>query len=160
MLCRYNVVNFLKNIHKRHPITHPLGRGMGCLLWIHHLFDILPEFLQSFTQYLTILDCIITALDCNIGFTMVHELKARVKHTSFLDLTKLTVITSPHCSHVNHPLPILPPDHHPLHPFFKPINIDGHSSCPMQWQSISWLTYANSLVGYDVQNTKEKVLYI
>ena len=32
--CRYNAVNFLTNIHKRHPIAHPLGRGMGFLLWI------------------------------------------------------------------------------------------------------------------------------
>ena len=31
--CRYNAVNFLTNIHKRHPITRPLGRDMGCLLW-------------------------------------------------------------------------------------------------------------------------------
>ena len=29
--CCYKVVNFLKNIHKRHPISHPLGQGMGCL---------------------------------------------------------------------------------------------------------------------------------
>ena len=46
--CCYNMVNFIKkNIHKRHPIARPLGRGMGCLfLWIQHLIDILPEFLQ------------------------------------------------------------------------------------------------------------------
>ena len=62
--CRYNAVNFLKNIHKRHPIARPLGRGMGCLLGIHHLSDILPEFLQSFMQSLAILDRVITALDC------------------------------------------------------------------------------------------------
>ena len=30
--CRYNAVNFLTNIHKRHPIARPLGRGMGCIL--------------------------------------------------------------------------------------------------------------------------------
>ena len=29
--CHYNAVNFLKNIHKRRPITRPIGRGMGCL---------------------------------------------------------------------------------------------------------------------------------
>ena len=35
-------------------------------LWIQHLTDIVPGFLQSFMQYLTILDLdrIITALDC------------------------------------------------------------------------------------------------
>ena len=43
--CRYNAVNFLKNSHKRHPIARPLGRGMGWLLWIQHLVDILPPFL-------------------------------------------------------------------------------------------------------------------
>ena len=43
--CCYNAVNFLTNIHKRHPIAHLLGRGMGCLLWIQHLIDILPQFL-------------------------------------------------------------------------------------------------------------------
>ena len=31
--CHYNAVNFLQNPHNRHPITHPWGLGMGCLLW-------------------------------------------------------------------------------------------------------------------------------
>ena len=31
--CRYNEVNFLENINKRHPMARPLGRGMGCFLW-------------------------------------------------------------------------------------------------------------------------------
>ena len=44
--CRYKAVNFLTNIHKRYPIARPLGRGMGCLLWIQHLIDILPQFLS------------------------------------------------------------------------------------------------------------------
>ena len=46
-------VNFLTNIHKRHLIARPLGRGISCLLWIQHLIDILPQFLHSFMQYLT-----------------------------------------------------------------------------------------------------------
>ena len=58
--CRYNAVNFLANINKRHP----LEQGVGCILWIQHLIDILPQFLQLFVQYLTILDCIIMALGC------------------------------------------------------------------------------------------------
>ena len=62
--CRYNAVNFLT---KRHPIAHQLWRGMGCLLWVHHLIDMLPQFLQLFMQYLTILDRVITALDGNIS---------------------------------------------------------------------------------------------
>ena len=64
MRCRYNAVNFLTNIRKRHPIARPLGRGMGCLLWIQHLIDTLSQFLQLFMQYLTILDRVITALHC------------------------------------------------------------------------------------------------
>ena len=64
--CRYNTVNFLKNIHKRHPIARPLGQGMGCLLWIQLLIAILPEFLQSFAEYLTLFDRVIRALDCNL----------------------------------------------------------------------------------------------
>ena len=61
--CCYNMFNFLTNIHKRHPIACPLAWGMGCLLWIRHLTDILPQFLQLFRQYLTILGRVITALD-------------------------------------------------------------------------------------------------
>ena len=49
--CRYNDVNFLKNI-----------MGMGCLLWIQHLIDILPEFPKSSMQYLTIFDVLIVLL--------------------------------------------------------------------------------------------------
>ena len=52
---------FSKIIHKR---ACPLGRGMGCLLWIQRLIDILSQFLQLFMQYLTILDRILTALNC------------------------------------------------------------------------------------------------
>ena len=36
---------FLTNINKIYPIARSFGRGMGCLLWIQHLIDILPEFL-------------------------------------------------------------------------------------------------------------------
>ena len=62
--CHYGMVNFLTNIHKRHPIDRLLGWGMGCLLWIQHPIDILPQFLQLFMQYHIILDCVIAALDC------------------------------------------------------------------------------------------------
>ena len=48
-------VNFFTNIHKRHPIAHPLGRGMGCLLWTQHQIDILPQFLYGM-RYITTLD--------------------------------------------------------------------------------------------------------
>ena len=39
--CRYNAVNCLENYHKIHPIARPLGRGMGCFLWIYTLIYIL-----------------------------------------------------------------------------------------------------------------------
>ena len=38
--CCYSVVNFLHNIHERHPIAHPSGWGMGCLLWVQPLIDV------------------------------------------------------------------------------------------------------------------------
>ena len=62
--CGFNAVNFITNIHKRHPMARPLGRGMGCLLWIQHLIDIMSQFLQLLVQNFTILDRVITAPDC------------------------------------------------------------------------------------------------
>ena len=53
--CRYNAVNFHTNIHKR--------QHMECLLWIQHVIHILPQFLQSFMQNLTITYRVITALE-------------------------------------------------------------------------------------------------
>ena len=35
VLYHYHVVNFLPNPHNRHPIAHPWGWDMGCLLWSH-----------------------------------------------------------------------------------------------------------------------------
>ena len=34
-------VNFLQYPRNRHPIAHPLGRGMGCLLWVWSLINVL-----------------------------------------------------------------------------------------------------------------------
>ena len=77
--CCYNVVNSRKNINQRHPIACPLGLGMGCLLWIQHLSDVLPQFLQLLTQYLPIMDHVITAFDsilrnwpCYNGLPCIH----------------------------------------------------------------------------------------
>ena len=55
-------IRFLKNIHKSY--LTPNRRGMGCILWIQRVIDILPDALQSFMHYLTILDRVIMALDC------------------------------------------------------------------------------------------------
>ena len=54
---------FSKNIHERHPIARPLGRGMGCLLLVQPMLDNLPQFLQWYIQYVDMLDRVITALD-------------------------------------------------------------------------------------------------
>ena len=62
--CRYNTVNFLPNSPKIHPISHLLGWGMGCILWVQTLIYTLPQSLQWCMQYHVILDCIITAPDC------------------------------------------------------------------------------------------------
>ena len=61
--CLYNTVNFLQNIHERHPAARPSGWAMGCLFWVQPLVDILPQFLQWRMKYHVILDCVITALN-------------------------------------------------------------------------------------------------
>ena len=75
--CRYNAINFLTKIHKRQPRARPLGRGMGCLLCIQLLNDILPRFQQLFMQYLIILDLVIAALDC-----ILYALQSSRNHIS------------------------------------------------------------------------------
>ena len=116
--CRYNAVNFLTNIHKRHPIARPLGRDMGCLLWIQHLIDILPQSLQLFMQYLTTVECRYNAVQYNkILYASMqwrgHSIKRRFNlqtthHTSpsrasydvsFARILENIdrVITAPHC---------------------------------------------------------------
>ena len=42
MWCRYDLINFLQNIHERHPIARPSGQDMGCLLWVQ------PPCLRAF----------------------------------------------------------------------------------------------------------------
>ena len=59
--CRYNGVNFLENFHKRHSIARPLGRLMGCLLWVQTLIHILS--LSWCMQYHNTLYRVITAYD-------------------------------------------------------------------------------------------------
>ena len=51
VLCQYSAAKFLPNIHKRHPIAHPLGRVMECLFGVQTLIDFLPPFLQWYVQY-------------------------------------------------------------------------------------------------------------
>ena len=63
--CRYNAVNFLPNPHKIHPIARPLGRGMGCTLWVQIMIYTLPHSLQWCRQYHVILGRVRTALNCS-----------------------------------------------------------------------------------------------
>ena len=66
--CRYNAVNFLTNIHKGHPIARPLGCSIWlifCLCSCHYSCNIF-----------TILDRVITALDCIMGMCVfMHTFK-------------------------------------------------------------------------------------
>ena len=71
--CHCNAVQFLQNIVKSHPIACPLGRGMGCLLSVQSLIDILSLFLQWCVQCDVILDHVITALDCSISSVLAME---------------------------------------------------------------------------------------
>ena len=64
MRCRYSAVCFLKNPHERHPIARPLGRAIGCLLWLPTLIHILLRSVQRCLQYHVMLDCVITTFHC------------------------------------------------------------------------------------------------
>ena len=66
VLWRYNAVSFLKKYSQKTPHSSPIRARYGMSLWIQHLIGILPQFLQSFIQYLTIFDHVIMALDCII----------------------------------------------------------------------------------------------
>ena len=57
-------IQFSPKTHERHPLARPLGRGMGCLLWIQIMIYILPYSLQCCMWCWVILDRDITALDC------------------------------------------------------------------------------------------------
>ena len=80
VLCCYNAVNLLTNIHNRHPTAHPLGWGMGCLLWIQHLIDILPQFLCLFMSYPVIMVSVIMALNCNYFQCQLTKLPPNLWH--------------------------------------------------------------------------------
>ena len=60
--CCYSVVSFLHNSHKRHPIARPLEQGMGCVLWIQHLIDTLPQFVQLFMQHVTTVETLYSTI--------------------------------------------------------------------------------------------------
>ena len=49
--CHYNVLNFLQKSHNRHPIPCPWGQGMGCILWVQSLLQVLYHLLQFSMQY-------------------------------------------------------------------------------------------------------------
>ena len=64
----YIAVNFLQNLKKRHPLAHPVGRVMGCLLCAQTLVYILPQTPQRFMHNEVILDMVMMTPDC-IMFT-------------------------------------------------------------------------------------------
>ena len=55
----YNMMNFLKNLHNRHPIARPWGWGMECLLWVRSLIYTMSQWLQYFKSH-NIQDSVIT----------------------------------------------------------------------------------------------------
>ena len=67
---RYNAVN----IHERHLIARPSGRGMGCLLWAQPPIDILPHFLQWCVQCHVIFERVITTLDCILWLSIAAKM--------------------------------------------------------------------------------------
>ena len=90
---------FSHRYSQRHPLGCLLGRGMVCLLWIQYLIDILPQFLQLFMQYLSILDHVITALDCIrllLSYYSQRTIWVVVFWLQWLNLGHGWVI-SPHC---------------------------------------------------------------
>ena len=58
------VVDFLENFHKIHPISRPLGWGMGCILCVNILIHIPSHSLQWCMQYYLILYGVIIAPQC------------------------------------------------------------------------------------------------
>ena len=64
MQCRYNSVNFLPNPYKIHPVAHPVGQDMGCILWVQTQICALPQSLQWCIPYHAIFNHVITAHDC------------------------------------------------------------------------------------------------
>ena len=69
--------SILSQIFTKDTHGSPLGRGMGCLLWILHLIDIMSQFLQLLTHNLTVLDRAITALDCNFKWNWSNKLNVQ-----------------------------------------------------------------------------------
>ena len=76
--CCYNMANFLLNSHKINPIAHPLGQGMGYILWVKTPGHTLPQSLQWCMQYHAIFEHIITALD-RIWMSWFKDIDSKIK---------------------------------------------------------------------------------
>ena len=103
--CFYNVVHFLPNPRKRHPIAHPLRWGMGCLLWVQLQIYIVSQFLPGCMQKHVISDCAIMALDWirpNQLFdrSFIHSFILSINHTVNHSMNHL-VHSINHCSSSN-----------------------------------------------------------
>ena len=58
---RFNAVNSLEDPHIRYHIVCPMGRAMGCLLWVRVLVYVTLELLQCCMEYHVIFDRVWTA---------------------------------------------------------------------------------------------------
>ena len=85
--CRSNAVNFLQNLHKKHPIARPLGRAMGCVLCFQILIYILPQSLECCGQYHVILDRLITAPVC-----IIIEMLFKISIIAVISLTNIGIM--------------------------------------------------------------------
>ena len=92
--CHYNVIQFFQNPHSRHSIAHPLGRGMGCPLWVQTLFYIPPQSLclrlkyhaipVGIIRHSTVFICLIYRLNWDQDLRVV--LTCTDRHTSLSSL--------------------------------------------------------------------------
>ena len=64
--CRYNTVNFLKHINKRHPIAHPLGKTIDAF-WL------------SFIEYLIVANTTSVSLSVRLTVSWQYFLKFSLK---------------------------------------------------------------------------------
>ena len=68
-----SMVKFLQNHHNRHPIAHPWGWDMWCLLWFKIWFTFC-HFYCSAVCNIVIVDRVITALDCILASTYTIQI--------------------------------------------------------------------------------------
>ena len=63
------MVNFLQNMHNRHPIACPYGQAMGCLVWLQSLTYVTSLGLSSSMQCCVILEHVIMLYQQQMSIT-------------------------------------------------------------------------------------------